>query len=146
MIENYFHRPTIYVSHAIAGTTGNEEENCERAIAGVRKLRRLFPEVNWYLPAGVELPLKVLRLGKKISVEDVLWADFKILRACHGWFFYRFEESSGSERERKVAISANLVEGEEHDVRYDISKASYTAIRKTFSPIVHKTIRRYRDV
>lgn len=145
-MNNYFTRPTIYVSHAIRGVSGDMKGNCRKAQAGMRKLRQLFPEVDFYLPADGDLVLQVLYNAKKLSEKDILWADFKILRACHGWFYYRFEESSGSEQERDVAISINLVEGEEHDVRYDISKASYTAIRKTFSPIVHEAIKRYRNV
>jgi hypothetical protein len=145
MKSKYFMRPTIYVSHAIAGLLGNEEENCKRAIEAVRKLRRLFPEVDWYLPAEVEIPLKVLRLGKKITVKTVLWADREILRNCHGWCYYRFEESVGSETERVEAIRCGLVDGDEHDICYDIGKASYSVIRKSFMPIVAKTIERFRS-
>ncbi len=139
-----FLRPTIYVSHAIRGTSGDMKGNCRKAKAGVRKLRLLFPEVDFYLPADGDLVLQVLYNAKKLGEKDILWADFEILRACHGWFFYHFEDSSGSEQEREVAISAGFVEAEENDVVYDLGKASFSVIRKTFTPIMQETVKRFR--
>ncbi len=144
-MSKYFSKPTIYVSHAILGTTGNMQQNCRIAQAGVRKLRILFPEVDWYLPADSDLVLQILFKAKKLSVSNILWADFEILKECSGWFYYRFEESSGSEDERQIAISAGLVKGEEYDVRYNLAKANYNKIRKTFLPIVNETIKRFRS-
>ena len=145
MLEHLFNRATIYVSHPIRGTSGDMKGNCRKAQAGVRKLRLLFPEVDFYLPADGDLVLQVLYNAKKLGEKDILWADFEILRACHGWFFYRFENSSGSEQEREVAIQSGFVAAEENDVVYDLGKASFPAIRKTFSPIVNNAIKRFRE-
>ncbi len=143
---NYFDRPTIYVSHAIRGTSGDMKGNCRKAQAGVRKLRLLFPEVDFYLPADGDLVIQVLYRAKKLGEKDILWADFEILRACHGWFFYRFEDSSGSEQEREIAISVNFVGvgDTDTDIRYDLSKANFSKIRRTFLPIVERTIKNFR--
>lgn len=144
MSNKYFQKPTIYVSHAILGVSGDMEGNCRIAQAGVRKLRQLFPEVDWYLPADSDLVLQILYNAGRLSIRNILWADLEILKACSGWFFYRFEESKGSEIERIGAKAAGLVEDEENDVRYDIGKANFSKIRRTFLPIVEKTIKNFR--
>ncbi|KKL24824.1 hypothetical protein LCGC14_2411440 [marine sediment metagenome] len=145
MRDKYFDKPTIYVSHPIRGVSGDMKGNCHKAQVGIRKLRHLFPEVDWHLPADGDLIIQILYDVGELSEKAILDADLEILRACSGWFYYRFEESGGSEIERKGAIQANLVDGEEHDVRYDLSKASYPAIRKTFNPIVAKAVKRFRE-
>jgi len=144
-MNNYFDCPMIYVSHAILGTTGDMEGNCKKAIKAIRKVRKLFPEVDFYLPAESDLVLQILYKAKKLSVNNILWADVKILQECHGWCFYKFEESSGSEIERKEAIRCRFIKDTEHDIVYDISRASYCVIRDTFNPIVKKTIQRFRS-
>lgn len=145
-MNKYFNKPTIYVSHAILGTNKDMEGNCAKAIKAIKKLRRLFPEVNFYLPADSDLVLQILYKAKKLSVKNILWADLEILRNCNQWFYYRFDESKGSETERTEAIKCGFVEGEEHDIRYNIGKANYTLIRQTFEPIVYKAIKNFRRI
>ncbi|KKL06729.1 hypothetical protein LCGC14_2593100 [marine sediment metagenome] len=146
MSNKYFDRPTIFVSHAIRGTSGDMKGNCRKAQTGVRKLRVLFPEVDFYLPADGDLVLQVLSNAKRLGEKDILWADFEILRACSGWFFYHFEDSFGSEQEREVAISVDFVGvgDTDRDVRYDLGKANFSKIRRTFLPIVESAIKNFR--
>jgi hypothetical protein len=143
-MSNYFERPTIYVSHPIRGRNGDMKDNCKKAINGVRKLRKLFPEIDFYVPAEGDLVLQILYNSNKLSERNILWADKEVLRNCHGWFFYKFDESSGSEIERAEAIKCGFVEDTEHDIIYDISKANFNKIRRSFIPIVELAIKEFR--
>ena len=145
MKSKYFTRPTIYVSHPVRGSTGDMEANCKKTLSDMSKVERLFPEVDLYIPARGDLVLQILYDAEELSETVILDADCEIVDNSHGWCYYRFDESSGAEKERKVAIQCGLVEGTEHDIMYDIGKASYPVIRKTFTPIVAKTIERFRS-
>jgi len=144
-MSNYFERPTIYISHPIRWQNGDMKGNCKRVIRAIRKVRKLFPEVVFHVPAEGDLTLQILYNAGKLSEKNILWADTEILKSCHGWCYYRFDESSGSEIERKQAIKCGFVENTEHDIVYDISKASYCVIRDTFNPIVKKAIKQFRS-
>lgn len=144
-MSKYFNRPTIYVSTPIRGTNDDMIGNCKKAIAGIVKLRPLFPEIYFYVPAEHDELIQILYNNKQLTEKQILDADLELLRGCHGWFFYHFDESKGSEIERKEAIRVGLIEGAENDIVFDISKANYTVLRKRFNPIVDTAIRRFRN-
>jgi hypothetical protein len=115
-----------------------------KAKKAAEKIENIFPEMQIYCPGTHDLPISILIEAKKLSIKNILWADLEILRNCDQWFYYRFDESKGSETERAEAIKCRFIEGEEHDIRFDIGKANYTIIRQTFEPIVYKAIRNFR--
>lgn len=145
MKSKYFTKPTIYLSHPVRGTTGDTVGNCKKTLNDIEKVERLFPEIGFYVPARGDLVLQILYDRKILSEHHILDADLDVVRNCHGWCFYRFDESSGGEIERTEAIDCGFIEGYEHDVMYDIGKASYPVIRKTFMPIVDKCIKCFRE-
>lgn len=108
------------------------------------KVERLFPEVDLYIPARGDLVLQILYSSGKVSEKIILDADLEIVRNCHGWCYYHFDESSGAEIEWAQAVDCGFVEMHEHDICYDIGKASYSVIRKSFMPIVEKCIQNFR--
>lgn len=131
-------------SHAIRGTNNDMLGNCKHAIAGMRKVQKLFPEVDFYIPAVGDLALQILYKKGVLKEKDILDADLEILHNCHGYMFYHFDDSSGGEIERAEAIKVGMIEDHEHDIYFDLSKASYLVIRKSISPIVIETIKRFR--
>lgn len=140
-----FVRPTIYVSHPIRGSTGNIEANCKKAEAAARRLRRVFPEVDFYVPAEHDLTLQILTADDRLTVDDVMYADLQILAACHGWMFYKFDESKGSEIESDKATDLFLFSAHYNQIfEYDIEKLSYEKLRKDFQPLITATLERYR--
>jgi hypothetical protein len=142
-----FNRPTIYVSHPIRGTTGKIKDNCEKVERAVHRLRKLFPEVDWYVPAEHDLTLQILTAADKLSIDDVMFADLQILNACHGWFFYQFDDSNGSEIEAEQAVLIGLISpGTNYRIRYSIEKANNNILRKDFTPIVEEAVERFRNV
>lgn len=144
-MSKYFSKPTIYVSTPIRGTNNDMIGNCKKAIAGIVKLRPLFPEIYFYVPAEHDELIQILYNNKQLTEKQILDADLELLRGCHGWFFYHFDESRGSEIERAEACKMKLVTGIKlTDIQFDLSKASYTVLRKRFQPIVESAIRRFR--
>lgn len=139
-----FNRPTIYCSHAILGTTGDMEGNCKKAIKMVSRLRKVFPEIKFYVPAESDIPLQLLYQANKLSVEDIMWADLQILEQCNGWCFLKWDESNGSLQEQAHAIANDLVVPGA-TITDDVSKMSFTRIRKRFGNIVDKTIKHYKE-
>jgi len=137
-----FSKPTIYVSHAIRGTNGDMEGNCAKAIKCVAKLRALFPEINFYLPADSDLVLQILFNSKKLSEKDILWADLEILKNCHGWIFLHFDESKGSEIERAEAQRLGLPM---FDIVDRVDRMNYGRIRKRFTDIIEQTKKFYKE-
>jgi len=137
-----FNKPTIYISHPILGTTGDMAGNCEKAIKAVTKLRTLFPEINFYVPAESDIVLQLLYNAKKLSVENILWADLKIVDECHGWIFLRWDESGGCEKERAEASKIGLPMFEIMD---DVSRMNYGRIRKRFLDIIEQTKKYYKE-
>ncbi len=136
-----FTRPTIYVSHPIRGSNGDIEGNCKKAAAAARRLRRVFPEVDFYVPAEHDLTLQVLTADDRLTIDDIMYADLKILDASHGWMSYHFDNSKGSDIEQKEAERIDLPR---FTVTYDIERASYDKLRKDFAPLVAATVERYR--
>src|SRR5512147_1179206 len=100
-----FQRPTIWVSHPIEGSTGNIQDNCKKAAAAVRRLRRVFSEVDWYCPGEHDLALMLLYDWGLIKKDDILEADLDILYHCNGWVGYFFEDSVGCVLEHKEAVA-----------------------------------------
>ena len=144
MKSKYFNKPTIYVSHAIRGTNGDMKGNCEKAIRGINRVQSLFPEVDFYVPAQGDLVLQILYNSGRLSESSILEADLEILHNCHGYMFYHFDDSSGSETERIEAIDCGFVKDNEHDIYFDLSKANYDVVRSNIAPIVQKCIKRFR--
>lgn len=149
-----FNKSTVYLSHPIRGSNGDIQGNCKKAAAAARRLRKTFPEVNWYCPAEHDLVLQILTADKNLSIDDVMYADLQVLTASHGWCFYEFDKSQGSEMEAKVACDLELddffIVGDKiipgkNRIIYDIEKASYALLRKDFGPIVEQAIRRFRE-
>lgn len=149
-MSKLFDKPTVYVSHPILGTNGDMVGNCKKATKAFQKVRKIFPEINWYVPSESDLVLQILYNAKILTVDEIIFADLKILRNCDGWCMYHFDESKGCERERDEAIICGLTHRPDgyndynDDVFYDISKANYNKIRKTFIPIVERTIEHFR--
>lgn len=145
-MSKYFDHPTVYCSHAILGTNGDMVGNCKKAIKGFQKVRKLFPEVNWYVPAESDLVLQILYNTGHLTVDEIIQADLEILRSCDGWCMYHFDESKGCEREREEAFVRGLTSLSklQNDIYYDISKANFNKIRKTFIPIVSRAIEYFR--
>lgn len=142
MFSEPFSNVTLYVSHPI----GNKvEKNCTKAITAVKRLRNVFPEVDFYVPAESELPLYFLRKKNKLLVKDILEADLEILRKCHGWFFYKFDESAGSTIEMDEAIRLGFCSETKTVFIMDIEKASYDYLRKAFGPVIEAAKLRFRN-
>lgn len=140
-----FENNTLYMSHPILGTNKDMEGNCKKAIAAVKRLRNVFPEINIYCPAESDLVIQILYNKGVLSAEDILKADCEILRNCHGWFLYKFDKSKGSTIEQDVAIELGFC-GEHNCVfTMNIEKASYSYLRKAFGPIVEASKRRFRS-
>lgn len=109
-------------------------------------MRRVFPEVDFYVPAEHDLTLQILTADERLTVDDVMYADLQILAACHGWMYYAFEHSVGSELEFEEASQLGLTDGLICDrFFYDIEKLSYPKIRKDFSGLVERTLERFRN-
>ena len=118
--------------------------NCKKAMIICRKLRQLFPEINWYVPAESDTVLQVLYNAGKLSVDKILWADLEILSECNGWVFFKWDESNGCERERKWAERYGL-EREDSTIVDNAAKMNYTSLRRRMLPIVTDAIRHYRS-
>lgn len=146
-MSKLFDRPTIYISHAIRGVSGDMKGNCKKAQKAVEKLRKLFPDINFYCPADNDLIIQILCNSGRLSEEDVLWADCEILAACDGWIFYAFEPSKGSELERSEALFQGFIQyltPHSNDIMFDISKANYSKLRSVFTPIVNEATEHFR--
>ncbi len=147
LLSEIKNNPTIYMSHPIRGVSGDIEKNCNKAAAAARRLRKVFPEVKIYCPAETDLTLQILTNDHRLTIDDVMYADLMILKACHGWMYYRFEESKGSDIEWTYAFGLGM-DGMEEDIRtvfeYDIEKASNSIIRKDFGPLVDFTVDNFK--
>ena len=139
-----FTKPTVYLSHPIRGSNNDIEGNCKKAAAAARRLRRVFPEVDFYVPAEHDLTMQSLVFDGRISIEDVMFADLEILRACHGYMYYMFDKSVGSEIEYANAKIISLIGDYQVVFQYDIEKVNYDKLRKDFGPLVENTKLRFR--
>ena len=141
-----FNNPTIYCSHSIRGNGSKTmEENCRYACRVADKIERVFPEISLYVPARSDLSLQILWDAKKISVNDIMYADLEILRACHGWLWINTGPSDGCEEECLEACCV-VDEPEDNIIKQDILKANYNATRRILDPIVNAAVRRFRNV
>lgn len=134
-------------SHPILGSNGDMVGNCKKATKAFQKVRKLFPEVDFYVPSESDRVLQILYNANKLTVDEIIWADLEILRNCNSWCFYHFDESKGCEKERQEAIRCCLLDEvywNKNDIYYDISKANYNKIRNTFIPIVEQAIQNFR--
>src|SRR3990167_8582477 len=140
-----FNRPTVYLSHPIRGSNDDIEGNCKKAAAAARRLRRVFPEVDFYVPAEHDLTMQSLVIDGRISIEDVLFADLEILVACHGYMYYMFDKSVGSEIEYATATTTGLTGDWPVVFQYDIEKVSYPKLRKDFTSLITATIEKFKN-
>lgn len=145
-----FNNTTVYMSHPILGSNGDMEGNCKKAISAVKRLRNVFPEVDFYCPAESDLVLRILYKKGKLPADSILEADLEILRNCHGWFFYKFDESKGALKEMCQAVDLNFHKCAKHgrlhcEFTFDIEKANYAYLRRTFTPIVEQSKKRFRS-
>ena len=98
-------KPRIYLAHPMRGKLGSggdnahnyQNKNSDIAIRNVRWLRERFPEVYWYCPGEVEIPVQTLfRLGF-VSTEQILQMDLVVLEErCYGGLIHRWEPSIGA--------------------------------------------------
>lgn len=139
-----FDRPTLYCSHPIRGISGDIQGNCRKALACAKRMGKVFPEVNFYVPASGDLTLQILTEANKLDIDDIMFADLQILRACHGYVWLKWEDSSGSEIERKEAERLGLTVGNIDVIRDDLSKANYGVIRNRLNDLVERAVERYR--
>ena len=140
-----FSRPSIYTSHPIRGVSGDIQGNCQKALATARRLEKCFPEVSFYVPAAGDLTLQILSHHKRLSIEDIMFADLQILKACHGFVWLNWEPSKGCEIEWKEAQRIGLTVGYEDVIRDDLSKASYGVIRNRLQDVVVAAVERFRS-
>ena len=136
---------TLYMSHPISGTNKDMEGNCKKAIAAAKRLRNVFPEVNFYIPGEHDLAMQWLYRNKKVRVDDILAADLHILRHCSGWFFYKFDESKGSTIEQDEAVRLGFCGETKTIFIMDIEKASYSYLRTAFAPLIEAAKLRFRS-
>jgi hypothetical protein len=144
MLKSMFKKkPVIYMSHPVKGSNNDIQGNCEKAAAAARRLRRVFPEVEFYCPAESDLTLQLLTENGKIDIDAIMEVDLQILAACHGYMFYHFDESKGSNIEWDEAERLGIA-GHPDTFEYNIEKSSYKILRKDFGPLVEDTVRRFR--
>jgi len=78
----------IYVSHSIRGPKGcnasdaDMKKNCERIIKVVEKLRKLHPEIDFYVPAEHEDFVQKAYKKKYITEDQILKIDCEIIDEC----------------------------------------------------------------
>ena len=138
------------MSHSIRGDGSRTvTENCERACRVASKIKRLFPEISLYVPGESDLSLQVLWDAKKITVEDIMYADLEILRACSGWMWWETGPSVGCEQEYEEAVKMNftkdLINYPIEIIPTDLLKANYGEVRRLLTPIVEKAKRRFKS-
>ena len=139
-----FSKPTIYISHPVRGTNDDMEGNCRKTMAAGKRIKRIFPECDFYIPADSDLILQVLYANKDLTVKQIIDADLEVLRACHGWCYLNFDESKGSEIEWVEACAQRLTGWKEHWIKDDLSKASYQVIRNRLTDCVSAAVERFR--
>jgi len=101
-------RPTIYYSHPIAGKNKpdadytHENVNCDIATKNILWLRKTFPQVRWYCPGEVEIPVQTARILQLLTVDQVLDIDFHIIKTrCRGGLLHPWEPSKGLNKEQE---------------------------------------------
>jgi hypothetical protein len=120
------------------------EGNCRKTMAAGKRIKKIFPECDFYIPADSDLILQVLYANGALSVDQILDADLDILDHCHGWCYLNFDDSKGSEQEWEEACLIELTVGKMDWIRDDMSKASYQVIRNRLSDCVERAVERFR--
>jgi len=112
-------KPMIYLGHPIRGkktSYGKEDTgiyqyenmNCEQAIRNVQWLRQKFPEVRWYCPGEVEIPVQTAHRLGFLTVPQILEVDFHIIKElCLGGVLHRWEPSKGLAKEQERCVEWN---------------------------------------
>jgi len=140
-----FGRPTIYASHSMRGDGSKTvQENCEIASRIGDKIERIFPEIDLYVPGRHDLSLQVLWRDGVIGVQEIMHADLTILRACHGWVWFKSTESEGCELEYEEAVQQGLTSGTMGIITTDLLKSSYPETRRLMGGIVKNAIKRFK--
>ena len=148
-MEIKFTKPTVYMSHSIAGDSGDHLNNCQNAQALQRKLEKLYPEIKWYCPGRVNLIIDILVEHKALSYEQIINADLEILRQCHGWFWWYTSPSKGCRDEEHEAGEVFCDEygddAEDNIITVDLLKANVQDTRRIMQPIVDAAVKRFRE-
>ena len=131
---------TIYVSHPIRPNKFTREENLRLAKSCATKLRKLFPEVCFYVPGEGEAIFQAVKEAKLLT-EDGLIAviDLKILSKCDAHLCLYWDSSYGCIKEREFAATQGIPS---LTILWLVNKASYTAVRKAVLPLVNTAIER----
>ena len=137
-----FDKPTIYVSHPIRPNKYTRKENLKLAISCAERLRALFPEVHFYIPAEGEPVFQAVKEAKLLDEESLIdEIDLRILRRCDGQIVLYWDSSHGCIKERKYAVNNNIPS---ITIPWFINKASFTAVRKALEPFVTQTVINFR--
>ena len=141
-----FNRPCFYLSHSIEGHDGDVIGNCQRAQTVLRKLEKCYPDIKWYVPGRFNLVIDILHKQGSVTVPQILEADCEILRSSHAWAWWYTGPSQGCQLEANVAEEIGLLSYEYENIIYtDLTKASYSKIRRIFNPLVETAIQRFRE-
>ena len=139
-------KPIIYLSHSIRGDGSvSIQENCHRAKRLGKKLRKVFPEIEWYLPGETDMVLQILWKNGVISSDEILEADCEFLRTCHGWAWWHTGPSRGCVIEEHEAIECGLIDyalETQGRITVNLLKSNFAQLRRIFMPIVEKAKRR----
>lgn len=137
-----FDQPTIYVSHPIRPNKYSRKENLRLAISCAEKLRALFPEVHFYIPAEGEPVFQAVKEAKLLDEESLIdEIDLRILAKCDGQIVLYWSSSNGCIKERKFAVNKNIPS---ITIPWFINKASYTQVRQTLTPFINNIINNFR--
>lgn len=96
----------IYLASPIQGninTIEHRSQNMKRGLEWAKTCRKQFPDVEFYSPCEGDDRLAWLLDNGKITIDDILEADFAQLDLCDGLFAYEWEPSKGITREINYA-------------------------------------------
>jgi hypothetical protein len=98
----------IFCSHPIRGASGDVEGNSKKALGYAKRLRKDFPEVEWYIPAEQDRFPQTAMFYEFMTIEQVLEVDLEILYQCDGLLSFYWEKSEGVEKEFEFAIECDM--------------------------------------
>lgn len=137
-----FDAPSIYVSHPLRPNKYSREENIKIAYSCANRLRTLFPEINFYIPAEGEPIFQVVKDTALITENELIkQIDLKILERCQAHIILYWDSSHGCIMERNHSILLGIPY---ITIPWFINKASYTQVRRALTPIVERAIRDFR--
>jgi hypothetical protein len=147
MESNCNDKPMIYLGHPIrgkmtsygkedAGIYQYENVNCAQAIANVHWLRKEFPQVRWYCPGEVEIPIQTAHRMGFLTVPQILEVDFHIIKElCSGAVLHKWEPSKGLAAEQGRCEAWNyphvVLEGP-----WEIENCDLVAIKKVVDQVL----------